>query len=356
MEHVEFYKRFPLLVPETLDPFKADGYIETPEGERVRITIDASSTHGTYCVDIVKSTLEVEQLLQSKKAELDARFQQCASGLSFVKELQHSLAGVSATLQKKISQFYGQIVKECDEKVGWDRVESFDKKTQIMTLKLKDASGRDHSVYVDLASNVFSSNVEEHSVSMEGTKLTRYLETLEQRCEQLAECWDLLDDVDSTLCVLQPQHPKRHELWRRIAVTDLATALIDVSPDRSYPKIIVYGPRSISDTFNAKAKAARTKWSTSKSARQNIETILQCTLPSTSFDQKDIKLECGVCFAFTSEHETADQICANDVCAQPFHRKCLVQWLASKEDTRQSFATLFGKCPYCSGNITVASS
>ncbi|KAJ2125693.1 hypothetical protein IW147_000753 [Coemansia sp. RSA 720] len=311
MEHVEFYKRFPLLVPETLDPFKADGYIETPEGERVRITIDASSTHGTYCVDIVKSTLEVEQLLQSKKAELDA-------------------------------------LKECDEKVGWDRVESFDKKTQIMTLKL--------NVYVDLASNVFSSNVEEHSVSMEGTKLTRYLETLEQRCEQLAECWDLLDDVDSTLCVLQPQHPKRHELWRRIAVTDLATALIDVSPDRSYPKIIVYGPRSISDTFNAKAKAARTKWSTSKSARQNIETILQCTLPSTSFDQKDIKLECGVCFAFTSEHETADQICANDVCAQPFHRKCLVQWLASKEDTRQSFATLFGKCPYCSGNITVASS
>ncbi|KAJ2717502.1 hypothetical protein H4S00_004258 [Coemansia sp. D1744] len=76
MEHVEFYKRFPLLVPETLDPLKADGYIETSE------------------------------------------------------------AGVS-TLQKKISQFYGQMVKECDEQVGWDRVESFDKKTQMMRLKLK---------------------------------------------------------------------------------------------------------------------------------------------------------------------------------------------------------------------------
>ncbi|KAJ2238285.1 hypothetical protein GGH97_005403 [Coemansia sp. RSA 475] len=134
MEHVEFYKRFPLLVPETLDPLKADGYIETSEGERVRITIDAS-THGTYCVDIVKSTLEVEELLQSKKAELDVR---------------------------------------------WDRVESFDKKTQMMRLKLKDAAGREHSVYVDLSSNVFSSNVEENSVSMESTKLTRYLETLEE--------------------------------------------------------------------------------------------------------------------------------------------------------------------------------
>ncbi|KAJ2503466.1 hypothetical protein GGH96_000256 [Coemansia sp. RSA 1972] len=296
MEHVEFYKRFPLLVPETLDPLKADGYIETSEGERVRITIDASTTHGTYCVDIVKSTLEVEQILQSKKAELDARFQQCASGLSFVKELQHSL--------------------------------SFDKKTQIMT----DASGREHSVYVDLSSDVFSSNVEENSVSMEGTKLTRYLETLEQRCEQLKECWDLLDDIDSTLCVLQPRHPKRHELWRRIAVTDLATALIDVSPDRSFPKITVYGPRSITIPLNTKAKNVRTLWSTSQPARQNIESILQCTLPHALFDH-DIKLECGVCFAFTSDGETADQVCANDVCAQPFHRKCLVQWLTAKEDT-----------------------
>ncbi|KAJ2534545.1 hypothetical protein IWW43_002314 [Coemansia sp. RSA 1935] len=353
MEHVEFYKRFPLLVPETLDPLKADGYIETPEGERVRITIDAS-THGTYCVDIVKSTLEVEELLQSKKAELDVRFQQCASGLSFVKELQHSLAGVS-TLQKKISQFYGQIVKECDEQVGWDRVESFDKKTQIMRLKLKDAAGREHSVYVDLSSNVFSSNVEENSVSMESTKLTRYLETLEERCSHLVESWDLLDDIDSTLCVLQPQHPKRHELWRRIAVTSLHTALIDVSPDRSFPKLTVYGPRTTTLPLNARAKAVRTLWSPTKSARQNIECILQCTLPSAVFDHKDIKLECGVCFAFVCEKETADQVCANDVCAQPFHRTCLVQWLKSKEDTRQSFTTLFGKCPYCGGNITVGS-
>ncbi|KAJ2188087.1 hypothetical protein EV181_002413, partial [Coemansia sp. RSA 532] len=263
-------------------------------------------------------------------------------------------AGVS-TLQKKISQFYGQIVKECDEQVGWDRVESFDKKTQMMRLKLKDAAGRDHSVYVDLSSNVFSSNVEENSVSMESTKLTRYLETLEERCEQLAESWDLLDDIDSTLCVLQPQHPKRHELWRRIAVTSLHTALIDVSPDRSFPKLTVYGPRTTTLPLNTRAKAVRTLWSPTKSARQNIGCILQCTLPSAVFDHKDIKLECGVCFAFVCEKETADQVCANDVCAQPFHRTCLVQWLKSKEDTRQSFTTLFGKCPYCGGNITVGS-
>ncbi|KAJ2277056.1 hypothetical protein EV176_002216 [Coemansia sp. RSA 451] len=224
-----------------------------------------------------------------------------------------------------------------------------------MRLKLKDAAGREHSVYVDLSSNVFSSNVEENSVSMESTKLTRYLETLEERCSHLVESWDLLDDIDSTLCVLQPQHPKRHELWRRIAVTSLHTALIDVSPDRSFPKLTVYGPRTTTLPLNARAKAVRTLWSPTKSARQNIECILQCTLPSAVFDHKDIKLECGVCFAFVCEKETADQVCANDVCAQPFHRTCLVQWLKSKEDTRQSFTTLFGKCPYCGGNITVSS-
>ncbi|KAJ2311983.1 hypothetical protein IWW54_002345 [Coemansia sp. RSA 2705] len=233
MEHIDFYKQFPLLIPESLDPLKANGYIEVAE-----VSIDATVTRGTYGTNVVKSTPDITQFLCGKKHELDARFQQCTSGLAFAKELQHSL-----------------------------------------------------------------------------------------KCEQLQECWDLLDDVDSTLCVLQPQHPKRFELWRRIAVSNLATALVETSPDRLVPKIIC--------------------------VRTNIETMLELQLPEKlSFDQQDLKLDCGICFAFNSNGETADQLCTSDMCAQPFHRTCLVQWLASKEDTRQSLTTLFGKCPYCSGKGT----
>ncbi|KAJ1719115.1 hypothetical protein LPJ61_006380, partial [Coemansia biformis] len=119
--------------------------------------------------------------------------------------------------------------------------------------------------------------------------------------------------------------------------------------------IVVYGPSSMADPLKARAKSARALWSSARGARANLEAILECTLPEPgSAGQSDIRLECGVCFEFARGTETADQLCGSDLCAQPFHRSCLAEWLATKEDTRQSFSTLFGRCPYCNGNVTVA--
>ncbi|KAJ2663187.1 hypothetical protein IWW48_001508 [Coemansia sp. RSA 1200] len=148
----------------------------------------------------------------------------------------------------------------------------------------------------------------------------------ESKCEELDECWKLLDDIDNSFCVLQPQSPKRSELWRRVAVGRLASALVEVSSDRFYPRITVYGPSSIAEPLNAKARATPTVWSSTRMARENVETILGLQLPEPeSFDQRDIKLECGICFAYRIEGEDADQVCSSDPCAQPFHRSCLIQ-------------------------------
>ncbi|KAI8325966.1 hypothetical protein GQ54DRAFT_295104 [Martensiomyces pterosporus] len=190
-----------------------------------------------------------------------------------------------------------------------------------------------------------------------GAGLSTYIEAVKKKCRQLSESWALLDDVDASLCVLQPQHPKRSDLWRRIAAGDLLTALFEVSPDRHCPKVVVYGPSSAASPLNARAKSIRNQWSSERRVRDNLEDILQIRLPEPStFDQKDVKLDCGICFSFQSNGEAADQLCSNDLCAQPFHRKCLIQWLSTKEDTRQSYNTYFGKCPYCSSNIAVTRS
>ncbi|PIA19577.1 hypothetical protein COEREDRAFT_84213 [Coemansia reversa NRRL 1564] len=356
MEHVEFFKSFPLLVPESLAPLKADGYIDIPEGAQVRLCIDTTPMQGAYCVDAIKSTAEAELILQSKKQELDIRFSQCTSAISFVSELRHSLIGILPNNQAKKSKYYSQIVKECDEKVGWDCIETFNDESQTMTANLscRDSAGRTHSVYINFENETLTSDIEEKSVSMDSICLARYLELLAEKCKKLASCWDTLDDIDESICVLQPQHSKRFELWRRIAVEELATALVEVSPDCNYPRIVVYGPSSVADPLNAKVKKnTNALWSTSRKARKNLEAVLECQLPETNFDQEDVKLDCGICFSFMNDSEAADQLCPNDTCAQPFHRKCLVEWLTTKEDTRQSFVTFFGKCPYCNGSITV---
>ncbi|KAJ2744761.1 hypothetical protein GGI19_006571 [Coemansia pectinata] len=136
-EHVEFFKSFPLLLPITMTPLQADGYIEIPEGPRVPINIDVENAGCKYCVDAIKSTPEIERYLGDKRHELDVRFNQCTSPLSFVRELQYSLATMPAAPTRRASKFYAQIIHECDELEEWGCVESFDEKSQIMTLELR---------------------------------------------------------------------------------------------------------------------------------------------------------------------------------------------------------------------------
>ena len=48
-----------------------------------------------------------------------------------------------------------------------------------------------------------------------------------------------------------------------------------------------------------------------------------------------------------------DEVCGGVQCGRSFHRNCLVEWLRSVPGHRQSFGTLFGTCPYCTGKISV---
>ncbi|KAJ2557413.1 hypothetical protein GGH95_005170, partial [Coemansia sp. RSA 1836] len=82
-EHIEFFKCFPLLPPRTLVPLNVDGYVEIPDGPRVPIIIDVEAAGGKYCVSAIRSTPEIERYLSDRRHELDVRFNQCTSALSF---------------------------------------------------------------------------------------------------------------------------------------------------------------------------------------------------------------------------------------------------------------------------------
>ncbi|KAJ2743513.1 hypothetical protein GGI20_003698 [Coemansia sp. BCRC 34301] len=318
-EYIEFFKCFPLLPPQTLMPLQADGFIEIPDGPRVPITIDVEAAGGKYCVGAIMSTTEIERYLSDRRQELDVRFSQCTSALPFVRELLHSLEAMPAAPSRQASKFYAQVVRECNELVGWDCVESFDEKSQIMSLDLG------YKVYADFGNEVFSSDLEDRTTAMD-IGLPGYLDKLRGVCLQMSESWRMLDDIDRSLCVLQPQHPRRSDLWRRVAVSGLTSALVKVSPDRHYPKVVVYGPASVSGPLNQRVKELRVQWNSLHSVRENLEDILDFKLPEPStFDQQDDKIKCGICLAFRDGDDTADQVCTSDRCGQSFHRQCLIQ-------------------------------
>ncbi|KAJ1653399.1 hypothetical protein GGF38_005149, partial [Coemansia sp. RSA 25] len=127
-------------------------------------------------------------------------------------------------------------------------------------------------------------------------------------CLQMSEPWKVLDDIDRSLCVLQPQHPRRSDLWRRVAVGELTSALIEVSPARYYPKVVVYGPASVAGPLNSRAKDIRVQWNSSRGVRENLEDILDLAFPEQStLHRQDDMIKCGICLAFRDGDDTADQ-------------------------------------------------
>lgn len=138
--------------------------------------------------------------------------------------------------------------------------------------------------------------------------------------------------------------------------------------------------------------------------RQNLERVLEMQLPSRDGGAvEDVSADCCICYAyrlpsasnaagsapalqqyvgklgsmclpsvrtaskFENRHlnclravvagdEVPDVNCSNPHCGRPFHRSCLISWLRAVTDTRQSFNTLFGQCPYCTAPISVVDS
>ncbi|KAJ2764707.1 hypothetical protein GGI18_006377, partial [Coemansia linderi] len=110
------------------------------------------------------------------------------------------------------------------------------------------------------------------------------------------------------------------------AVGDLASALIEVSPDRYHPKVVFYGPASIAGPLNSRARDLRIEWDGSQGVKDNLERVLGIELPGPStVYQEDGKIKCGICLSFEDDGNIADQVCTSDQCAQSFHRQCLIQ-------------------------------
>ena len=102
-----------------------------------------------------------------------------------------------------------------------------------------------------------------------------------------------------------------------------------------------------------------------------------------------VRLSCGVCYSFklvggradAPEDNAPDKVCDNERygkrggvdgrvmpmcicclcgwfcvasrCGKYFHRACLADWLRALPNSRRSFHTVFGSCPYCEHPISV---
>eukprot|EP01104_Vermistella_antarctica_P017065 TRINITY_DN5978_c0_g1_i1.p1 TRINITY_DN5978_c0_g1~~TRINITY_DN5978_c0_g1_i1.p1 ORF type:complete len:381 (-),score=68.52 TRINITY_DN5978_c0_g1_i1:301-1443(-) len=272
----------------------------------------------------------------------------------------------SAALALPPLDYYSRLLAEV-EVVGWDKVLGVDHTLSTIQLGLVDAGGRSHLVTIKLppsyphkAPESFSSFPRPVSLSwVDSMTLRDVVAAHETVMEKYQSFWNEMDDIDKHTCVIEPEHPTRDGVMRRIALgphCSLQFKVVDPLSPTTFPECHFLGADSIVNPIRDTAAQNMYRWDAShKSLRQNLQTLLAIDPfpPPSLKTSDDYSMDCNVCYAYRLNGSVPDVVCEYSKCARPYHRSCLYEWLRSLPGSRQSFNTIFGTCPYCSQPITV---
>ncbi|KAJ1989735.1 hypothetical protein H4R33_001962 [Dimargaris cristalligena] len=200
------------------------------------------------------------------------------------------------------------------------------------------------------------------------------------------DAWDVLDDIDRDLWVLEPRDQLYGTMTRRIALEQLCSLELTIDPQAPLdrPRLRLYGTDVYLQPLRQRLRnpapttmtgtpvgTGRNEWGDGSksdkaefSLRRNLECLLGIKLPSKRSgnateagdlgETEEFSTECGICYSYEVKGVVPDQLCQNPKCHRPFHHQCLVDWLRADPSSRQSFSIIFGDCPYCSEEMSVS--
>lgn len=97
--------------------------------------------------------------------------------------------------------------------------------------------------------------------------------------------------------------------------------------------------------------------------RVNLMNIFNLVFPVKSETLVETYLtECGICYSHIidiimtnneTKQVTPRERCLSKKCNRMYHTSCLYEWLQSLPDSKNSFGTTYGLCPYCRENISI---
>lgn len=189
--------------------------------------------------------------------------------------------------------------------------------------------------------------------------------SLTQHLEKLQEIWNILDEIDKSLWVIDLKNPSRANVCRQINLgyNCFIMLCIHVDDPRSLPECRFMGCDPTVNSFRKMWQRNCKRWNKDKPFVENVANLLETQLPRPPDHEKNNQqVECGICYAqFLPIDEElgaksgggTDYTCDNSSCSKAFHSLCLGDWLRSITTTRQSYDVLFGNCPYCSEPVAV---
>ncbi|KAH7301100.1 hypothetical protein KP509_23G012300 [Ceratopteris richardii] len=321
---------------------------------------------------------ENRQLLAGFDDILQHRLKECQDLPSFVLELQDILDDISfahVKLSLPSPNFYRRVIQEIDS-IGWNNLAHVGADLTQLKFRIFDHAGREHIIEVALAVNY--PKVEPKATADmpcvvdfgwdEGATLKTLLHHYEEAILQYQDFWTIMEDLDKTFWIMEPENPCRSDTFRRIALGGHCSLSVTIDPlaPRSIPECRFFGSDATITPIRSKLTSNIYKWNKAKLLTENLIEILDIVFPLPEVNaQDDISVSCGICYTFRlpdndptnksfgKEGSIPDRACDNGNCGRPFHTDCLVEWMRTISTTRQSFDVLFGECPYCSHPMAV---
>ncbi|XP_013131230.1 E3 ubiquitin-protein ligase FANCL isoform X2 [Oreochromis niloticus] len=327
----------PLLLPLNKQQTIYDGFITVQERDfRMRIVLPPDrqlKEAKLHCC------WQLKHLLRGYEHIVKQRLQQSADLVGFILELKTVLEVVLKSHPECRSipppQYYSQLISEM-ETLGWDKLLFIDTEFRMLRLKAEDSAGRQHILTVKLKSK-HPAEAPECSADLPVPLAINWTaqSTLEQLhsqfllvLESLTEFWDVLDEIDSKTCILEPEKPCRSDTTRRIAIGNNVSIKVEVDP--SHPKMLpeccLLGAEHVVTPLRNKLNANMHLWNPDSSVLHNLRDVLEIEFPSPATHEKSsFNLECGICYSYRLEAAIPDQVCNDPRCGQPFHQTCLYE-------------------------------
>jgi E3 ubiquitin-protein ligase FANCL len=182
------------------------------------------------------------------------------------------------------------------------------------------------------------------------TSLKQLVDQFTDIVERYHDLFACLDELDSKMRILEPETPKRSDVWRLIGLGHHCSVHIELDkhqPRHPPNKVQFFGNQA--RVKGLKATWQSSAWDESQTPWYNIQRILQgVVVEHKKQDYTQVgEIECGICYFYKHDGTIPDIICTNALCSRSYHPVCLSEWLKSNPDTLQQFDLLFGKCPYC---------
>lgn len=251
-------------------------------------------------------------------------------------------------------------MKEFDE-IGWDKISNLKPDLHSMTININDSFNRYHKLYITLPYNYNTETIkikadipEQIDNNYYINEISNIIEFYRNAFDKYNDFWSQLEELDKKTWVIEPINPPRSSNYRRIIIEKKCSIHIQINPNnpRSFPIYQFMGSDELVQKWTKILINRHHLWNFNNSIYDNLKKILNIEFPQKEkMSLSDISEACGICYSHyleindgdTKEMLLPDKQCKNAKCSQPYHYKCLFEWLRSLTTTKKSFNYLYGK-------------